>query len=201
MTSPNFSMLADGSALEQGASALLGNAAPSDHDLLGWTYDPLLTRAASGAPVSGTLYLAGIPIRTTIPIVRKVWWINAATGATLTASQNFAGLVRPDGIVAGSVGIDAKNTAGAQSATLTNPVRNLLPGLWFVGLFWNGSAKPTLAKIDPAAVAAHIVGLTDVTRYRFATNAIGLTTAMPGSIALSSNDNTAAFPFWAGIST
>jgi len=199
MTLPSFDMLADGSALDQGASALLGNPGPSDHNLLGWSYDPLLTRA-SGAPTAGTIYLAAIYLRSSVPVARKIWWINGATGATVTAAQNWAGLIRQDGIVLGSVGIDAKNTAGAQNATFTSAIRNLSAGLYWAALVWNGAALPTLAKMDPAAIAAHVVGLTDVATYRFGVAAV-TQTAMPAAIVTANITNPAgAIPFWAGIS-
>ena len=195
----SFDMAADGSALEQSA-APMGGVLPSDHGLAAWTYDPLLTRA-NGVITAGTLYLAGIYLRASVPLIRQLWWINGAGGTTVTASQNWAGLYRWDGILMGSVNVDNKNSVGGKSAILTSPVRNPIPGLYWVALLWNGSNLPSMAKMDPSTFDAYCIGLgAQPGLYRFTANGTRLT-ALPGSINPANNlNNPTVYPFWAAVS-
>lgn len=169
---------------------------PQDSGLLSWAYDPAFSSTGQ-LTVSGTLYLAKVPVRALEPIT-KVWWNASTAGASATAGQNFAGVYDSSGNRIGSVGVDAQVTSANTpvSVTLSSPYTPTQPGFVWVALLFNATTPPTLLRTNGSTTATNNAGLS-ASAYRFATNGTGLTalpsTVTPGSNALGPS-------IWAGVS-
>lgn len=167
---------------------------PSDQGMVAWNFD-LASVIATGALVSGTIYMLRVklPTATTIVSIRTVV---ATAGATLTANQNLAGLYSTAGT---RLGVTADlsttwNTSGAKTSALTTPYV-AAAGIYYVALLSVGSTPPTMGRAS--ATNAGTNGYLTAANYRFATAGTGQT-SLPASITMSSMASSGN-SYWAGL--
>ena len=172
------------------------NLAPQDHNLIGWTYDPVL-QTGSTAPSAGVLYLIRIPVYTACSISNiLVEVVSAGTG--LTTGQNWAGLYNASGALLAQTTDQsaAWTTTGLKEMALTSP-RYASQGWYYVVIVTNGTTPPSFGRATVQGASAINAGLTPGTA-RYATNSTGQHT-LPASITLSGNTvNWVAY--WAALS-
>lgn len=173
---------------------------PADHGLLAWSYDPaLLGPTTTSVATNGTLYLGAVYLRNPATI-SKVWWAQGTAGVTPTANQSFASVWNSAGTLMGSVNIDGKVAAanGPQNVALSVPASNAPAGLYWVGLQFQAATAPCLCRAQTPFTGFFATNLA-AAGYRFATNGAALT-ALPASIAPSSNSLAGAVSIWAAVS-
>ncbi len=176
----------------------LGEATPSTHGLVAWTYDP--SGAVNAIQLTGgTVYLAKMHIPKAVSVTKLYWWM-AVAGSGTTAGQNFGGLYSSDGTRLVTADADATVTAsaGVQSLTLSSTALTAGSFVW-AALVFNASAIPTLTYAAGAAGAttALNVGLTAAT-YRYATAGTSQT-SLPASITPASNSASLLAGPWMAI--
>lgn len=163
-----------------------GDASPSAHNLVAWTYDP--SHAVNAIELTGgTVYLAKLHITRTVSVTKLYWWMSVA-GATVTAGQNFGGLYDSAGTRLVTADADATVTATAGLQTLTIASTALTAGTFVWGaLVFNATTKPTVQYASGATGAGTAVnaGLTAAT-LRHATAGTSQT-SLPASITPASN--------------
>lgn len=163
----------------------LGAIQPVNHGLAAWSFDPALALNSS-LLVNGTLYLSKLFISEAVTVTKLYWWVTTA-GATPTAGQCQVGLYSSAGTRLAVTTVDADITStGLKTTTITG--QNLVAGAFYwVGLVFNATTAPTLARATGSTGLATAVnlGLTSST-YRYATNGTAQT-ALPASITPGSN--------------
>jgi hypothetical protein len=171
---------------------------PNDQNLIAWTYDPALAHNAS-LLTNGTVYLAGIEIRRVATIRNILWWITTS-GATPVSSQNFVGLYGSDGVRLATVNVDS-SVAGADLITtpLATPL-TVYPGPYWVGMVFNATTAPSVARAtgQSGATTAVNAGL-PTAKLRYCTNATSQT-SLPATLTLASNAALAFAGPWVAVS-
>ncbi len=175
----------------------IGAPQPYHHGLAAWAYDPAV--AVNGSLLTnGTVYLSKMTIVADVSATRLYWWVTAA-GATPTAGQNQVGLYNSAGTLLASTTVDADiSSTGLKTTTISS--QNLTGGsFYWIGLVFNASTAPTLARTSGQAGIGSAVnaGLTAAT-YRFATNGVGQT-SLPASITPASNTAAGFAGPWAAV--
>ncbi|MEV6696241.1 hypothetical protein AB0M68_03635 [Streptomyces sp. NPDC051453] len=160
------------------------NPQPADHGFIAWAYDSSFTSTGQ-LLTNGTIHLSAVYLRAATTI-SKCWWLVSAAAVTPTAGQNWVGLVKADGTVLSTAGIDALITTAsvARSATLTTP-QAVAPGMYWVAIVCNAATAPTLMRTNGLATGTNNANLAGAT-LRYATNLTGQT-SLPASIAPASN--------------
>jgi hypothetical protein len=186
-------------------TAITQNAAswePSDHNLIGWSFDTALTAASSTIPTSGCLYLVGLYARQSFTTTKGYISISVA-GVTPTTGDNWIGLYNTAGVLCASKEIDSTVTAsvGLQTITWTTPFTGPA-GMYWVALLFNSATNPTIYRMStPADNLTNNVGLT-APYYRVCQQGTGLLT-LPSPLTVSSNSisNSPSTPrnFWVAI--
>lgn len=167
------------------------NEAFQQYGYLGYTYDPAITSGGAALGASGTITLCKIPWPVTRAITNIVVCLIA--GGTLTAGQNFAGIIDStgarQGVTADQSSVwNAAGTAPKVMAVSGGPVTvaGAGPGGFiYVSLLWNGSVSPQFYK-SVANAAAVINGSLPAASLRTALNSSG-NTSIPSSLTLSSS--------------
>lgn len=188
-----------------GPAALLAEPwfVPADGIYLAWTHDPALdTGTATVTAEAGIVQLTRINVRSPLTVTSIIVNVGVA-GVSLTAAENFAGLINSAGTVIGVTADQSTNwaSAGIVSAALTGGPYAIPAGFYWVGLLANssgGTSQPGFGKLSATSSAAAMnPGLTVATA-RYGQSGSGLT-AFPGSITPASNLflNT---PIWAALS-
>lgn len=176
-------------------ASLNGDFIPSDYGWISWCYDPNFAYAGN-IPAQGDAYFALLPIRQPCTITNIIMDVTVA-GATLTSGQCLAGLFDSTGHLLSATADQhtAWQSTGLKTMALTTP-QVVLPGLYYVGYFWNGTTGPTFA-FDGAASASNGAN-TSIAVPRFGLDGVntGLTTAFVSPATIS------AWPFahWAAVS-
>lgn len=182
-------------------------AAPADvvqpgyHNLLAWTYDPMLS-SSNAAMGSGFIQYQKIWLpRPGQYTLRNIIIAIQSAGATLTANQNLAGLYDSGGT---QIGITADQSGvwtstGIKTMALTaNALVNGGPNVWiYVALLSVGTTPPTLRRGLGDNLLSN-VGLAAADGYRCAASGSGQT-ALPASITVSALSTT-SLTYWAGLS-
>lgn len=172
-------------------------------NLRAWNYDILHTSAGAGFGAAGDVMMLQIPWPDADTVAGIQLYLTAG-GTTLTANQCLAGIYNQAGVLlATSV---SQHTAwastGLKNCLLTAPT--LIPAgsganpCVYVGMFWNGSAQPSLLKglnNPPIANGANVAA-----DKRFCRGATGATTALPTPITMSSRVDSTCSSFWVGLS-
>jgi hypothetical protein len=117
---------------------------PADTGVIAWTADPFVCSTNAQALVAGKLMLAAFWVRKTATI--STIGINVPTaGATLTASENWAGVYNSSGTLMGQTADQSTAWAGTstQSMAITSPF-SAPGGMYWVALLFNGTTPPTL---------------------------------------------------------
>jgi hypothetical protein len=172
---------------------------------LGWTFDPIATSgSATNALVSGTIYVAKLAWKKTAAI-SNIDIAVSANGATPTAGQCLASVIRADGTQIGITGdIGTLLTSGSagrvQALPLSAPTAAEPGGLgiylWAAILFV-GTTGPQIARaasqVGPT-VNANVSGAST----RAGTNGTGQT-ALPSPMTMSAISGSNNFFFWAAL--
>lgn len=174
------------------------NPSPTDHGLVGWSFDPALAQAGTLVPAAGVLNLARVRVLGSAVTAIQVYV--TAGGATLTASQCLAAVFNDAGALLGAGAVTADQSTAWASTGLKDMAltvaQAVTPGAFYqIGLFYNGTTAPTLARASTVAAALNNAGMGSAP-YRFSTANTGLTTAMPGSLGA---QTAAANAWWVGV--
>lgn len=178
---------------------------PANLGILAWNYPSLWASSNTATLVSGTIYLAQIPLSgASITITNLVIALGAA-GSTLTASECWAGVYDNNG---NEIGVAVQQASAWQSAGLKSmalvggPFTGTWPTVW-AAVVSNGSTNPELCRGSGAGIGTPIVNLNATgAAAPFSVNGT-LQTTLPtgaGAITYSSNNAASGFSFWAGLS-
>jgi len=134
-------------AAQEWMPANQGNLKGWTGDITGSTTNQLLsTLAASGVLILQGIVISNVPAGGSLTIQNILLWLVTA-GATLTSGQNFIGLYNSAGTLLGTSADQSTNwttSAGTLKTTaLMNSVTITSPGIYYVGLLWNGTTAPT----------------------------------------------------------
>lgn len=182
------------SAAASGGATLPNIPMPDDQGLLAWAFDPLFT-TTSTTITNGTVYLAGIKMRTA-GTISKVYFIVNTAAVTPTAGQNFVGLYNSSGTLLNSTAIDNNLTTGLHAVTLS-AAQAVTAGSYWIGLVANAATPPAISRAGAGQLTALNVNLTAST-YRFATNGTSKTSL--AAITPSSNSTTGVIAMWVAVS-
>lgn len=188
-----------GTASVAGVTLPAGEYLPSDPGFIAWTYDPSGT-TNSTLTVSGTVYLARVPVRFAQTISKLS--IGIVTGAsTVTANQNFLGLYNSSGTLVASTAagsIDASITSAGILTASTSSSFSASAGFYWVAFLNNATTPATLARASGASLSIANGGA-NAGNFRYAVN--GTTqTSLPTPITPGSNTSAGAFTMWAAVS-
>jgi hypothetical protein len=192
---PYTSYTARSTAFPQSYPIQTSSDQPQDHSLISWTFDPADVQAGS-LLTNGTVYLSKVYVRNRATLANVYWWVTAVA-VTATAGQNEVGLYDSTGARVGATNVDADITSTGLKTTAVSAT--LTPGWYWVGMVFNASTAPTLARAtNTTGVGTGVnVGLATA-GLRFATNATAQT-SLPVSVTPASNAATAFAGPWAAI--
>lgn len=177
--------------------ALYGNTNPTDHSLIGWTFDPYA--GVQGGVVLATAGLAySVRIRVLRSTITNINMHFTTAGATLTAGQCFAAVYSDTGTLLGTTVDQATNWAssGYKTCALSSPITGLTPYTWVRVVWWfNGTTGPTLSRAINSNTAITNAGMTS--NFRSATANTALTTTAPGTLGTLTGFLTG---WWIGLS-
>lgn len=185
---------ANGSANLRGATAV-----PADHNLVGWTFDPIGVQAGTILGVAGVSHV--VRIRAMSTSVTNILLHLTAGGTALTAGQCFASLHTDAGALLASTADQATAWAsgGMKTMALTGGPVAVTRGAWYKVRWWfNGTTGPTISRGVNSSTAILNVGLAAASS-RYATADTGLTTAAlaPTTIGTLTGGSTG---WWVGLS-
>lgn len=173
------------------------DAIPADHNLVGWSFDPVQVQAGTIMPTAGLLNLCRIKF--TASLVTNVLLHATTTATSLTTGQCFAALYSSAGALLSATADQsvAWATGGLKTMALT-AAQTVTPGSWgYVGWFANTAGTlPTFSRGINSASAIVNAGLS-APNFRYATADAALTTAMPASFGAQTGGATA---YWVGVS-
>ena len=134
-----------------------GNLKGWTGDITGSTTNLLLSNlGSSGVLILQGIVISNVPAGGSLTISNILLWLVTA-GATLTSGQNFIGLYNSAGTLLGTSADQSTNwttSAGTlKTIALTTPAAVTTPGVYYVGLLWNGTTAPTFLGF-PANFAA-----------------------------------------------
>lgn len=175
-----------------------GTWKPSDHNLVTWSFDPSHGSAGSSS-TAGTLFLAAVHVRKDATVNNLLVGLVTA-GATLTASQNWAGIYNSAGTLIGSTADQAATwvgAAGLKTMALSGGALGLTAGVYYVGLLANGTTPPQFLRANSQSSSMINVGLASGSG-RYLSSGTGQTT-LPASVNLSSA-GTSNLAWWVGLS-
>jgi hypothetical protein len=186
--------------------AATGLPEPSLQSLIAASFDPVYASGTYKLATAGVLYKARVPVKSESKLSNILLWL-ATKGATLTASQCFAG-VFAEGTRSLLAQVTAAETIakmeGANGSLQTLPLEKPVvvgPGYVDVGVFYNGTTAPTFgagAAQGVTGAAALINAGSSGKGLRFAEANTGLTTALPNP--MSETQTAVAAPIWVGLS-
>jgi hypothetical protein len=118
---------------------------PSDNGFLAAPFDPATCSANGSQPLSGTLYLIAIPVRSAMTFTKATTVIGVA-GSGLTSGRSFFGLYSSTGTLLASTADQstAFASAGNIGANFTTPYA-AATGTYYVGLLTGGTTTPFFA--------------------------------------------------------
>lgn len=165
-----------------------------DEGLIVQTFDRFLCSQSATLVTGGSLYLAGMYLRTARTI-SSIWFGIGTAAVTPTATQNWALLVSGAGTVLGSAGIDSLTTSvGVHPASITPVTAG--PGLVWAGLFFNAATEPALIR-GLSTAGSFNIGLPAQSRFGIGGTSL---TAPPASIIPANITGSGAQSIWAGLS-
>jgi hypothetical protein len=169
---------------------------PEDHGFLGWTFDPMFAQSST-VGTAGTLYINKVKLPGPAQITNLHLFVGTA-GATLTASQCYALLYSPAGVLLGQTA--AQNTAwtttGLKTMALTASAR-VQNNFCYVGFYSNGTTQPAFLRGAAVNTAASNMNLATPSM-RFASVNTGLTTTIPNPFQTTQTATINAY--WAAVS-
>lgn len=172
---------------------------PDDQGFFGWTSDPILAGSTGSSLTAGTVFMNAVPVRKNVTLNTISVQIITA-GATLTASQNFAGVYNAAGTLVAVTADQSSNwtSTGYKAMNVTTPVA-LTPGIYYVALLANGTTPPQMARGNVVSGAWYNANLSNAT-LRTSTGGTGLTglTSLPSTVTMS-NRGSGATALWNGL--
>jgi hypothetical protein len=167
---------------------------PSDHGLLGWSYDPSFALSTL-TPTLGTVYLSAVYIRQATTI-SKCWFMLGTAATTPTSGQNWIGLVNSSGAILSTASLDSVVTSGnaPKSATLS-AAQPVAAGTYWVALVFNAAAAPVIYKTAMPFTGFGVVNQ-NTSGYRYATAGASQTSLS----AITMSSNAAGQSIWAAVS-
>jgi len=134
-----------------------GNLKAWTGDVANATTNQLLSNfAASGVLILQGVVISNVPAGGSLTISNILVFLTAV-GATLTSGQNFIGLYNSAGTLLGTSADQSTNwttsSGTLKTAALTTPYAVTSPGVYYVGLIWNGTTAPTFYGFSSSASA------------------------------------------------
>lgn len=174
-----------------------GYVKATDHNLVGWTFDPALVQAGTVQPTAGLAQVARV--RMLSSVVTNIHFHFTAGGSGLTGA--YAALYNDAGALLGAGAVTADQSATWGTGGLKTCPLSVAQGVtqyaWYRVLWWfTGSTGPTIAAAADVSAALLNAGLSAPT-LRYATADSGLTTAAPANIGTQTGGATA---WWVGVS-
>jgi hypothetical protein len=171
--------------------------APVDRGLKVWNYLPQIAGAGTALPTAGVLNLQRIR-RVPSTSITNIVIVVTVGGGTLTAGQCFASLFTAAGALVASTADQAVAWASASVKTMSlagGPFA-VPAGDYYVGLWFNGTTGPTIARHTVASSVMIQLGLT-APDLEACTADTGLTTAAPATLGAQTAN---AVDFWVALS-
>lgn len=177
----------------------------ADHNLTGWTFDPIMVQGGTVLATAGLSYV--FRIRALSTTITNIHVHLTAGGSSLTSGQCFASLHNDAGAILGagavtaslhSTGSNGWGDGGYKTHPLTTPQAVTQYDWYRVRLWFNGTTGPTLSRALNSNTVIVNAGLS-APNFRYATADSGLTTSAlaPGTIGTQTGANTA---WWMGLS-
>ena len=138
--------------------------------LKGWTSDwagcqstaILSTAAAAGVMLLQGIVVSNIPSGGSLTLTNVIFYLVTA-GTTLTSGQNLIGLYSQSGTLLAQTGDQTTNWTSSpgliKTAAFTSPYSANAPGVYYIGILWNGTTAPTF-KAAPSTSTSINVGAT-----------------------------------------
>jgi hypothetical protein len=169
---------------------------PSDHNLLGWTYDPICLAGSNVAlATAGKLYLFKIKIVEAMSITNIIADCVAA-GTSLTSGQCFVALYQDGSLIGQSADQStAWASTGIKTMALAGGPFAVSAGYVYAAFWFNGTTGPAFYR-SSGLTEMHNVGLT-AANSRFASSDSSVTTTAPASLGTKTAINIAV---WVGLS-
>ena len=167
---------------------------PADLGWKGYAYDPQIAATGLLLPTAGQIQLVGIKLKRPTSITNVLLIVTTA-GATLTASQNIAGLYGPTGALIGSTADQstAWTSAGLKTAALVGGPFLVPAGTIYVAFYANGTTKPTFARSS----GTNTIYNAGVTRFAVDSTNTARTTTLPATMGTLAGSTAA---MWAAVS-
>jgi hypothetical protein len=173
----------------------------TDHNLVGWTFDPAMIQAGTVLPTAGLANVARV--RALGATVTNIHFHFTAGGSVLTAGQCFAALYNDAGALLGAGAITADQAAnwgsgGFKTCPLTVAQGVTLYG-WYRVLWWfNGTTGPTLSRgVNSSSVILNAGMNAPTLRYSSADAGLAAAGTAPANIGAQTGTPTA---WWVGLS-
>lgn len=155
---------------------------PSDHNLLGWAFDPANLQSGVLQLGGGTLQVVRLKVTNAHTITNIITNLTAG-GITLVSGRNLAGFYSDAGDLLGQTAdqTTAWSTPGLKVMPLQAPV-DVTPWTWYkIAWFNNGLTAPSMSRGQNTSGAVLNAGMSG-TMLRYSTAQSGLTTALPSNI-------------------
>ncbi|WMI33664.1 hypothetical protein SEA_PATELGO_31 [Streptomyces phage Patelgo] len=161
----------------------LGLLSPRARGLIGWSTDPTNVQAGTTMTL-GTVYLVGIYVNRSVNATTIYWGFTTTAVSSPTAGQCFVGLYNSSGTRLATAAVESVAGATGLNATTISSTA-LTPGLYWVGLVFNGSSAGTHYRAGSLTSSVLNIGVS-AAGYQFATNGTSQT-SLPATITPSSN--------------
>lgn len=171
----------------------------ADHGFLAWNFDPVLSQGANNTNTQGNVFLNAVKFRKAQTVSNLHCYVTTA-GTSVTAGQNWMGLLDSAGTLLATVAMDTAFTStGLKTMAIT--AQAVTAGWYWVGILPNitgtvaqllvGNANGATQNLSPN------IGLAAAS-YRCAVN--GTTQTTLSTITPGNNSTTGAKPFWVAVS-
>ena len=166
---------------------------PADRGLIAWTQPPYVLTGGSLLGVAGALHLRRLRRVPACSVTSIVTYVGGA-GSALTSGQCFAALYTAAGeLIAQSVDqATAWASQGVKTMTLAGGPYTLPGGDYYIGVWFNGTTAPAIARSASYATAMTNVGLS-APNFEAATANTGVTTTAPASLG---TQTTSMYEYW-----
>lgn len=173
----------------------------SDHNLAGWTFDPVAIQGSLAQITAGLSYVARIKCFSSS--ITNIHMHLTAGGGSLTSGQCFASVHNDAGTQLGisgslhSTGAGGWGDGGYKTIPMIGAPIPVTPGSWIkLRWWWNGSTGPVISRGINSSGVITGAGLVNP-NFRFATADSGLTTTGPTTIGTMTASPTA---YWCAVS-
>ncbi len=156
---------------------------PSDHQLAGWSFDPVKIQAGVIQLGGGTLQVARVKVTNALQL--STLYMNVTLGGlTLVSGRNYCGFYSDAGQLLGQTAdmTTAWSTPGLKAMPIQGGPLQVTPWTWYkIAWYTNGLTVPSLSRGMNVSATVLNAGMSGTT-LRFSTADTGLTTALPATI-------------------